>query len=190
VAGFVGVAQKGPLDQPTLLRGWSEFVDVFGNAHEGYLARAVEGFFLNGGEACYVVRIAHRPRGGELPGADNPACAELIIKDAWDKPTIRVRALDEGKWGNNIWVRFQQNIAVRTLLTLDLELGAGEARVNSIRGLERGALVLADDAREARRCEAARQREPVHRHGLVDTDEAQRGIGRARHVSRPLERDA
>jgi hypothetical protein len=141
VAGFVGVAARGPLDCPTLLRGWNEFTDVFGNAHEGYLARAVEGFFLNGGESCYVVRVAHRARGGSQPGPENPACAELIIKDAWDKPTIRACALNEGKWGNNIWVRFQQNTAARTLLTLDLELGAGEARVNSIRGIERGALV-------------------------------------------------
>jgi uncharacterized protein len=141
VAGFVGISAKGPIDSPQLLRGWNEFVDIFGNSHDGYLGKAVEGFFLNGGESCYVVRIAHRAKPGEQAGAENPACAERIIKDAWDKPTLRVSALNEGKWGNNIWVRFQQNTVVRTLLTLDLEIGSGEARVNSTRGFERGALV-------------------------------------------------
>ena len=49
--------------------------------------------------------------------------------------------MNEGRWGNNIWVRFQQTTAARTLLTLDLEVGSGEARVNSVKGFERGALV-------------------------------------------------
>jgi len=142
VAGFVGVSAKGPLDEPRLLAGWNEFVDTYGHANgEGYLGRAVEGFFLNGGSSCYVVRIAHRPKSGELVTPEHASCAEWVAKDGWDKPTLRVRALNEGRWGNNIWVRFQQTTAARTLLTLDLEMGAGEARANSVRGFERGALV-------------------------------------------------
>jgi hypothetical protein len=141
IAGFVGVAQKGPMDEPRLVNGWSEFTAIFGYSTDGYLARAVEGFFLNGGSQCYVVRVGHRVKAGEKAGPQHPAPAELVIKDAWDKPTLRVRALNEGKWGNNIWVHFQQNTAAQTLLTLDLEIGSGEARVNSVRGFERGALV-------------------------------------------------
>jgi hypothetical protein len=49
--------------------------------------------------------------------------------------------MNEGRWGNNVWVRFAQTTAARTLLTLDLEVGSGEARVNSVKGFERGALV-------------------------------------------------
>ncbi|HEX6839662.1 MAG TPA: phage tail sheath subtilisin-like domain-containing protein, partial [Polyangia bacterium] len=88
---------------------------------------------------------AHRARPGAdgkvTLGPEHAACAERIVKDGWDKPTLRVRSMNEGRWGNNIWVRFQQTTAARTLLTLDLEVGSGEARVNSIRGFERGALV-------------------------------------------------
>ena len=144
VAGFVGVAAKGPLDEPRLVTGWNEFVDVFGFATDSYLARAVEGFFMNGGSACYVVRIAHRLK-GDVAGPEHPSCAEFIVKDGWEKPTMRVRALNEGRWGNNIWVRFNQTTAARTLLTLDLDVGAGEARVNSVRGFERGSLVRVYD---------------------------------------------
>lgn len=141
VAGFVGLAARGPLDEPVLLGGWNEFLDIYGHSNESYLARAVEGFFLNGGASCYVVRVAHRPRPGETAGPEHAACAERVVKDGWDKPTLRVRAMNEGRWGNNIWVRFQQTTAARTLLTLDLDVGAGEARVNSVKGFERGALV-------------------------------------------------
>jgi hypothetical protein len=141
VAGFVGLAARGPLDEPVLLGGWNEFLDIYGNSNESYLARAVEGFFMNGGSSCYVVRVAHRAKPGVKPGPEHASCAERLVKDGWDKPTLRVRAMNEGRWGNNIWVRFQQTTAARTLLTLDLEVGSGEARVNAIKGFERGALV-------------------------------------------------
>lgn len=140
VAGFVGLASRGPLDEPRRVSSWNEFLEIYG-ASEGYLARAVEGFFVNGGQACYVVRIAHRVKAGETRGPDHAAVAERLIKDALNKTTLRVTALNEGCWGNAIWVRFGQTTAVQTLLTLDLDVGAGEARVNSSRGFERGGLV-------------------------------------------------
>jgi hypothetical protein len=49
IVGFVGIANRGPLDVPVQLQSWAEFVEVYGPSSEGYLARAVEGFFLNGG---------------------------------------------------------------------------------------------------------------------------------------------
>lgn len=61
-AGFVGVALRGPINSPTLIQSWDAFVDVFGGLIEdgprGFLAPAVNGFFVNGGTACYVVRVA------------------------------------------------------------------------------------------------------------------------------------
>ena len=58
VAAFVGIAMKGPINQPTLISNWKQFVDTFGDfTPDGYLAHAVYGYFLNGGGNCYVVRI-------------------------------------------------------------------------------------------------------------------------------------
>jgi hypothetical protein len=146
IAGFVGLAHKGPLDEPRRLTSWNDLVDTYGGHggaqyNDGFLARSVEGFFANGGPACYVVRVAHRPRPGDAEGAEHAAAAERVVVDGWGKPTLRVRALDEGRWGNAIWVRFTQSASAKTLLTLDLDVGSGEARVNSARGFERGALV-------------------------------------------------
>ncbi|MET9662165.1 phage tail sheath family protein [Streptomyces sp. NPDC006510] len=67
VAAFVGFAQKGPFDEPTLITNWSQFVGTFGDFVDGtYLASAVYGFFANGGGVCYVVRIGD----GTEPPAD------------------------------------------------------------------------------------------------------------------------
>lgn len=59
IAGFVGMAACGPLHQPIRLESWTQFTTVFGkHVPHAYLAYAVEGFFANGGQTCYVVRVA------------------------------------------------------------------------------------------------------------------------------------
>jgi phage tail sheath protein FI len=59
VAGFVGIAARGPLRRPVRIESWAEFVKTFGSfIPEAYLAFAVDGFFANGGDACWVVRVA------------------------------------------------------------------------------------------------------------------------------------
>jgi phage tail sheath protein FI len=59
VPAFLGIDEKGPDKTPQRLTMWSQFVDTFGDCdlEHGYLAYAVRGFFQNGGELCYVMRI-------------------------------------------------------------------------------------------------------------------------------------
>ena len=68
---------------------------------ESYTADSVYGFFKNGGTDCWVVRVAHSAPKGELAGLDHAACAEHVQVDDWDKPSLQVRALNEGAWGND-----------------------------------------------------------------------------------------
>jgi len=73
VAAFVGLAQRGPLNEPTLVTNWTQFVANFGEFIEGsYLAHAVYGYFQNGGGIAYIVRI-----GSESEGAQPAARGEL-----------------------------------------------------------------------------------------------------------------
>ncbi|SIT58615.1 putative Phage tail sheath protein [Mesorhizobium prunaredense] len=59
IAGFVGIAEKGPVDKAVALDGWPAFLDTFGNfLPNAYLAYAVRAFFENGGRRCHVVRVA------------------------------------------------------------------------------------------------------------------------------------
>src|SRR5579884_400019 len=72
VAAFVGVAAKGPYNQPTLVTNWSQFTNAFGDFVEGsYLAHAVYGYFNNGGGAAYVVRVG-QGNGQPAPRAELP----------------------------------------------------------------------------------------------------------------------
>ncbi|MCG8422569.1 MAG: phage tail sheath subtilisin-like domain-containing protein [Proteobacteria bacterium] len=141
IVGFVGLTQKGPMDEPRRIANWDEFVETYGYTPQHYLSDTIEAFFRNGGTRCYVVRVAHCPRDGSLPAVEHAASAERIIHDDWQKPCLRVSALNEGLWGNDIWVKCVHATGAKTLLTRDLEVGAGEAHVSSTRGLQVGALV-------------------------------------------------
>ncbi len=76
VAAFVGLAEKGPMHEPTLVSNWTQFAETFGDFMPGtYLAHAVYGFFQNGGSMCLVVRV-----GGSTGGSGDdrpPERAEL-----------------------------------------------------------------------------------------------------------------
>ncbi len=69
VAAFVGLAEKGPVNQPTLVSNWTQFSEKFGDFVEGsYLAHSVYGYFLNGGGNCFVVRIGANGSNGSSNG--------------------------------------------------------------------------------------------------------------------------
>ena len=68
IAAFVGLAEAGPFNRPTLVSNWTQFTNTFGGFVAGsYLAQSVYGYFMNGGGNCYIVRI------GQDPGPSGPA---------------------------------------------------------------------------------------------------------------------
>ncbi|HEX3761021.1 MAG TPA: phage tail sheath C-terminal domain-containing protein [Kofleriaceae bacterium] len=141
IAGFVGITQKGPMNEPTRLGNWDEFLEIFGYTQDSYTSDSVYGFFKNGGTDCWVVRVAHNPAQGELATVEQAASAEHVQLDDWNKPTLKICALNEGSWGNAIWVRCVHAPAATALLISDVDIGAGEAQVNTTRGFEVGSTV-------------------------------------------------
>lgn len=95
-AGFVGLAEKGPVSgAPLLCTNFKDFSRQFGGflnefSFEGYrfLANSVEQFFVNGGTRCFVSRVA-------------PADAKAAEKTVG---SLTVKAANPGKWGNRIQV--------------------------------------------------------------------------------------
>lgn len=73
-AAFIGFAPEGPANTPTRVTSWLDFARVFGDRdpavktgpymEHAYLAYAVNGFFSNGGGACYIVRLGTDDYGG------------------------------------------------------------------------------------------------------------------------------
>lgn len=141
IAGFVGTTQKGPMNEATRITSWDEFTEIYGQGTDSYTSDSVFGFLRNGGKDCWIVRVAHCAPAGELPGLEHAACAEFVQTDDWNKPSLKIRALDEGTWGNAIWVRCEHAAGAQALLTRDLDIGSGEAHVNTTRGFEVGATI-------------------------------------------------
>jgi len=141
ICGFAGMTQKGPMNEPTRLTTWDEFLEIFGYTTDSYTSDSVYGFFLNGGTDCWVCRVAHCAPAGELPGPEHAAHAEYVQNDDWNKPALKIRALDEGTWGNTIWFKCVHTPGAQALLTRDLDIGSGEAHVNVTRGFEVGSTV-------------------------------------------------
>ena len=55
VVGFLGVAEKGPVNEPTLVTNWTAYTKIFGGLHtQGWLGHAVYMFFQNGGTKAYI----------------------------------------------------------------------------------------------------------------------------------------
>jgi uncharacterized protein len=101
VAAFVGLAARGPANAPTLVTNWSQFTQTFGEFVENsYLAHAVYGYFLNGGGACYVVRVG---ADGAMPAAQ----AELASGKDKGTAAYRASALEAGPAGNDITIDIQ-----------------------------------------------------------------------------------
>ena len=105
VAAFVGFAEKGPSNEPTLVTNWTQFTQTFGEFVEGsYLAHAVYAYFLNGGGVAYVVRVGGN---GDGKGSNSVAHAELPAASDGQRPAFAVQALEAGNGGDDISVEVQ-----------------------------------------------------------------------------------
>jgi Bacteriophage tail sheath protein len=93
IAGFVGVAVRGPLHRPVKIESLRQFTSVFGPlTRTAYLAWAVSGFFENGGRECWVVRAAD-------PLQARAARIRLFVNG---EGPFALEASSAGEWGNDV----------------------------------------------------------------------------------------
>lgn len=117
-AGFVGMAQKGPVKGlPVLLTSMADYQRYFG----GYLSQrvyqemrwlpyAVEQFFQNGGSTCYAMRVC-------------PADAKAAVSD---NKFFTMEAASPGAWGNQLHGKFAL-LARNKVQDVKFEAGEGES---------------------------------------------------------------
>lgn len=121
-AGFIGVAEKGPVEGlPQLVTNFADFKRNYGgylSANEygnfRFLAYAVEHFFINGGSRCFISRVAP---------ADS-ACAGGAVPSAG--PVLELTAKNPGMWGNNLKVVISPSSKAKTQIYEVLETAAGK----------------------------------------------------------------
>ena len=105
-AGFVGLAEKGPVGGvPQLVTNFADFKRKYGGflsenefGDYRFLAYAVEHFFVNGGTRCYISRVA----------PESAKCAEAAAAD------LSFAAKDPGLWGDSISVKITRSSKART----------------------------------------------------------------------------
>ena len=94
---FIGANDRGPVNTPTLVTSWSQYVTLFGQWNttaSNDLAIAVYMFFANGGNACYVVRVVGASSASALRNLNDRAGTPLA--------TLRLTAANAGLWGNDV----------------------------------------------------------------------------------------
>jgi hypothetical protein len=141
---FFGLCERGPVSEPVRIAGVAEFHEQFGTLDVGsYLAAAIDGFFLNGGQHCYVVRIAHlfeRARG------EIATKASARLRDADKQNTLLISAASEGMWGNQVRVSVQHvPSSTQTFISVDAHVDEHAVTVKSTHGISRGTLVRIHD---------------------------------------------
>src|SRR5262245_38691786 len=93
IAGFIGIATRGPLHQALPVQSWRQFQAYFGVfTGAGYLAYAVRAFFENGGQRCWIVRVA----------SETAATAAALLQSNGPQDVWRVEASSPGVWGNDL----------------------------------------------------------------------------------------
>lgn len=135
VAGFVGMAEKGPtVGADTLITSFSSFQKNYGgflseftHGSNRFLAYAVEQFFANGGTRCFISRVI-------------PSDAKKASLEAGG---LKIEAANEGKWGNRIQITFSTE--TRKKIQLISEEGENTYKAKSAAGLREGDIVKLGD---------------------------------------------
>ena len=133
-AGFLGYAERGPLDKPTLVTNFAEFERHFGGflpavkdstdlSKIRWLAYAVKGFFENGGKRAYITRVAF-----ENPEKD-ASKNDLVAKAATGSlPKVAAagnqNSLAEAAFVNETGLKLQNEVSFNAEDTLLLKDGA------------------------------------------------------------------
>jgi uncharacterized protein len=93
VAGFVGLAERGPDDRAEFVSSWLAYQRWFGRwtPNVSFLADAVQGFFANGGRRAFVARVT-----GD-GGANLGVTSTLVAGN------LALTAIGRGTWGNRVY---------------------------------------------------------------------------------------
>lgn len=121
VALFVGAATKGPVDVPTRVETWGDYVTLFGGFETvndpavtgvralSYLPYAIYSFFQNGGRTAYVTRSVSSAETG-APASKTVTGTEFDGVGTGNAFTLTARS--NGEWGENLsyTLRIQETV--------------------------------------------------------------------------------
>src|SRR5271166_2722422 len=135
IAGFVGIAERGPVGVAVAVESMRQFQAVFGGyIGGGFLAYSVRAFFENGGRRARIVRVASDdPAQGAAAGAIG-----IPVVGGGDPWTVAASSL--GAWGNALSVALVERTAGQALIDQSRSLPS-YAAVASTSGFAANSLV-------------------------------------------------
>ena len=137
-AGFIGLAEKGPVEGvPQLVTSPADFRRTYGGylsenefGEYRFLAYAVDQFFLNGGSRAFIVRVA----------PSDAVCAKGSSK------VLDISAKNAGAWGDEIRILAAPASKAKTQILEILETDAGKRYiVKNGAGFNSGDVVMFND---------------------------------------------
>lgn len=101
---FVGYTRKGPIGEASLISKWDDYVDIYGGieSETDAMGLSVNMFYLNGGQAAYIARLAANTVSSSL------GAAQMVGRSGGPAAGINVlsvTASSAGDWGDAIYVK-------------------------------------------------------------------------------------
>lgn len=146
-AGFIGLAEKGPvLGLPQLVTNFADFKRTYGGylsenefGNYRFLSYSVEHFFINGGARCFISRVA-----------PSDAKQSMGFMPSKEKTVVQLIAKNPGIWGDRVTVSAAPASKAKTQVLEVIESGSGKKyRVKNGAGFFPGDVVAFTDRNEA-----------------------------------------
>lgn len=91
VVAFIGRTERGPLNEPVVVKSFEQFTRVFGgHTSFSFVSLAVQHFFWHGGEVAVVVRVANRATRATLELAAGREVLRLQARQPGSREHLRV----------------------------------------------------------------------------------------------------
>ena len=129
-AGFIGLAQRGPVvGKPQLVTSFADYKRAFGGylseakfGEARFLPYAVGQFFINGGSRAYIMRVA----------AEGAAAAKATAG------VLQIEAANPGEWGNKIRVTVEASSKAKTQV---IAVNGADLKLKNADGFNQGDVV-------------------------------------------------
>jgi phage tail sheath protein FI len=111
ITAFVGFAPRGPVNVPTQVQSFTEYIRGFGGlAADSTMSYALNQYFQNGGSQAIVVRAAHLSGGGTLAKVGKLSIGSVAAK------TLKLEAANPGIWSAKLLARIDHDTSDPTTL--------------------------------------------------------------------------
>ena len=123
VTAFVGSANRGPVGEAILIGKYDDYADEFGNIvnEDDHMGLAVQAFYLNGGSAAYICRLAGD---GSTSSSIDLNGQGVAGGGPTADPVITATARSEGAWGDDLYLQIIK--PDQDSLSFDLSVGHQE----------------------------------------------------------------